>query len=170
MQTLSVLLCCYASSDIQIDSPTRTREWLRSSGSGQGQGQPETLRYINRRTKTKQQFPGYSCLKTLPINILVRCLNYHQTTKVPPVFGISCTMDVHLEQKPSHHYNNPTVGQLIERIGQGSGQCGSIGWSIVPCTEGLQIQFSVRAHAQVASRGACGQQLIEVSLSPFLSL
>ena len=47
--------------------------------------------------------------------------------------------------------------------------CGSVGWSIVPCTKGSQVQFPVRAHAWVAdltsSWSVCGKQLIGVRLS-----
>ena len=36
-----------------MTSLTRNGVWLKSSGSGQGQGEPETLRYVNIRTKAR---------------------------------------------------------------------------------------------------------------------
>ena len=59
------------------------------------------------------------------------------------------------------------------------GQCGSVGWSIIPYTKRLGVQFQVRVHAWVAgsvpSWVLCGRQQIDgffsLSLSPrpFLS-
>ena len=46
---------------------------------------------------------------------------------------------------------------------------GLVGWSIIPCTERLQVQFLVGAHAYIAglilSWGTYGRQVINASLS-----
>lgn len=57
---------------------------------------------------------------------------------------------------------------LCKKVTYGPGQCGSISWSLVPCTKGSQVQFPVKAYAPVAgpipSRGVNGRQRICFSL------